>query len=364
MSAARDVATPRTGGLARPSVEAVRRTDVSRLLGVGTPASRVILALFISGNLAFTLTTLDAVATPWPSVIAALVVSAAGILIVLPHRDPFPLEWTLWIVLAVGASTAFISWQLPASGSIGREAWHLGANTWLLFFVGLRGRPVLAWTGFGVMAAISGLWAQEVGRGALDGLLRLQTHAGILLVGTLFRSALLRVSRRINSLNARSLELAAAAASSGAEREIREQRVAELAEVATPLLRRIARGTRITDADRIEFLLAEATLRDSVRARSLHLPEIAAATAAARRRGVEVTLLDDRGGGLPTPAAMRRLTTRITEALDNAEVQRLTVRLAPVGREVAASIVVDAGGSTRRIDLDAEGQKVPSIAGA
>ncbi len=290
-------------------------TDVSRLLGVGRKGAPLVLALFVVGNLTFTLTTLDRVSSPWPCIVAALLVSAAAVPIIVPHPDPFPLEWTAWVLVAVAASTALLSWQLDPTESLGREAWHFGANTWLLFFVTMRGRPVLAWFGFGIMAVITIWWAVDVGRGPIGGASLLETHAGILLVGTLFRGALRRASRRINGLNARSLELAAATASSDAEQDIRRQRVAELAEVATPLLSKIARSYQVLPGERIDYLLAEATLRDSVRARSLHLPEIAAATAEARRRGVEVTLLDDRGGGLPNPVAMRRLTDRITEAL-------------------------------------------------
>ena len=338
-------------------------TDVSRLLGIGKTGAPLVLALFVLGNITFALTTLDRVASPWPSVLAALLVSAAAVVIIVPHTDPFPLEWTVWVLIAVASSTALISWQLDATATLGRESWHFGANTWLLFFLTLRGRPIFGWFGFVVMTAITVWWAADVGRGPLQGAALLETHAGILLVGTAFRGALRRASRRINSLNARSLELAAAAASSDAEQDIRRQRVAELAEIATPLLAKIARSSRVQPNERIEYLLAEATLRDSVRARSLHLPEIAAATADARRRGVEVTLLDDRGGGLPNPVAMRRLTDRITESLSHVDRGRLTVRLAPTGRETAVSIVVESEGVTRRVDLDAEGQKIVAVPG-
>lgn len=348
----------------RGSLSIPASTDVSRLLGIGKSGAPFLLGLFIIGNLIFTFTTLGQVKSPWPCIVAALVVSAAAVPIIVPHPDPFPLEWTIWILVAVAGSTALISWQLTPTGTLGREAWHMGANTWLLFFLTMRGRPVFGWIGFAIMTAITIGWAVDVGRGALGGVAPLETHAGILLVGTLFRGALRRASRRINSLNARSLELAAAAASSDAEQDIRRQRVAELAEVATPLLAKIARSSQVLPGERIDYLLAEATLRDSVRARSLHLPEIAAATAQARRRGVEVTLLDDRGGGLPNPVAMRRLTDRITESLHDVDGGRLTVRLAPTGRETAVSIVVESEGRTRRIDLDAEGQKIVVAPGA
>ncbi|MBN2176603.1 MAG: hypothetical protein JW722_02990 [Demequinaceae bacterium] len=335
-------------------------TDISTLIGIGKPGVWAILGLFVAGQIAFTLTTLDAVESPWPSLLALVVVAVAALPLALPHSDPFPLRWSSWILLATLVATALISWQLSDEGTIGREAWHHGANTWLLFFLALRGRPGVAWLGFLGMTAVTEVWALDVGRGAFEPLTMLQTHAGILLVGTLFARALRRASARINSLNLRSIDLAAAAATADAEQEIRQERVAELAEVATPLLGRISRSVMVSDDDRLDYLLAEATLRDSVRARGLHLPEIIKATTAARKRGVEVTLLDDRGGGLPTEAAMRLLTDRITEYLRHVDEGRLTIRLAPPGREVAASLVVESRGQSRRIDLNEAGMTIDS----
>lgn len=333
-------------------------TDISALIGIGKPGVWAILALFVVGQATFTLTTLDAVSSPWPCLAALIVVSAAAYPLALPHRDPFPLQWSFWIVVAVLLSTALISWQLSPTGDPGREAWHHGANTWLLFFLAIRGRPAIAWLGFFGMAVVTEVWALDVGRGPMETPDALKTHAGILLVGTLFARAIRRASARIASLNLRSLELAAAAASADAEQEIRRERVAELAEVATPLLGRISRSVAVTDADRLDYLLAEATLRDSVRARGLHLPEIIRATVDARRRGVEVTLLDDRGGGLPSGEAMKRLTGQVTNYLRNVNQGHLTIRLAPPGRDVAASVVVESQGVSRRIDLDEEGLPV------
>ncbi len=348
--------TPRANS--RTVAHDARSTDVSTLLGIGKSGSRMVLTLYMLVNATFTVSTLDAVKSPYPSIVAMLVVNGAAVLIVLPHKDPLPGRWTLGLLAAVLVSTALISWQLPDVGDIGRESWHIGSNTWLLFFVALRGRILVAWLGFVGLALVHVAWSVSVGRSLSGALLALQTHAGILLVATLFTKALTRTSSRINDLNIRSIELAAATASADAEHEIRRQRVEELAEFATPLLSRIAKSRTTHADDRIDYLLAEATLRDSVRARGLQIPEIVAATAEARARGVEVTLLDDRGGGLPTRTAMKLLTARITESLRNVDSGTLTIRLGPAGRAVAASIVVDSRGESRRIDLGEDGEPV------
>lgn len=335
-------------------------TEVSTLIGIGKPGVWALLALFVTAQAVFTVTTFDAVKNPWPCLAALVIVSGAGVLVALPHKDPFPQKNAGTIVLASIMATALISWQLANEGPLEREAWHFGAISWLLFFLALRGRSGTAWLGFLGMAVVSEVWAFDVGRNLMNIPNELKTHAGILLVGTLLARALRRASARINGLNLMSIDLAAAAASADAELEIRRERVAELAEVATPLLARISRSLAVSDDDRLDYILAEATLRDSVRARGLHLPEIINATTDARKRGVEVTLLDDRGGGLPTEEAMKLLTARITESLRNVSDGRLTIRLAPPGREVAASLVVETQGRLYRVDLDEAGLPVDS----
>jgi len=76
-----------------------------------------------------------------------------------------------------------------------------------------------------------------------------------------------------------------------------------LEEFATPLLERLATGVTPTAAERTEYALAEAQLRDGLRAGVLMVPEVVAAARAARERGVEVVLLDDSAGAKWTTVA-------------------------------------------------------------
>ena len=344
-------------------------TNVSSLLGIGGRGPWLVFGIFVAANATFALSTFDQVTQPLLSVIALAVVVAAAWLLIRPASDPFPLTWTGGVVLAVIASTLLISWQIveEPTGTL-RANWHIFANVWLLFFTVMRGRTFFAWLGFFGMVAVHGLWAAAAGESIAGELGRFQTGAGLLLVGSLLTLALRRTSQRITQLNSRAVELASAAAETDTERETRASRIDELAGVAAPLLQRIARGSAATDHDRRDYLLAESTLRDSVRARSLHEPEIVVAAAAARGRGVEVTLLDDRGVPLANPGAQVAFTERVVATLRAAQGGAVTVRLAPVGRPVAASIVVQDAGGARRIDVDESGApiaapEVPSFGG-
>lgn len=341
-------------------------TNVSGLLGIGGRGPWLVFGIFVAANATFALITFDQVRQPLLSVVALAVVVAAGWLLIRPAADPFPLAWTAGVVLAVIASTVLISWQIvdEPTGTL-RANWHIFASVWLLFFTVMRGRTAFAWLGFFGMVGVHAYWAYTAGESIPGELGRFQTGAGLLLVGSLFTLALRRTSQRITQLNSRTVELASAAAETDTERETRASRVTELAGVAAPLLQRIARGSQVTEQDRRDYLLAESTLRDSVRARSLHEPEIVVAASAARGRGVEVTLLDDRGAPLGSTAAQVAFTERVVASLRAAQQGAVTVRLAPAGRPVAGSIVIQDFGGARRIDIDESGTPIaaPESAG-
>lgn len=334
--------------------------DASQLLRLTSDPARVVVALFVFSNFLYAFSTLDEVKDPFPVLLAVAIVNAAAVLIVLDAPDPFPRLWTWGIVVAVTTSTLLVAFQLPDVGPPGRASWHLGSNTWLLFFLALRRRPGFAWLGYTCMAAGTLFWSISVGRGAVDGAMLLDTHAAILFVATLFELNLRRTARQINEFDERSVVSAVEAAEGATSAQIRQQRVVELRSSAVPLLKELVTvGPPADIAGQRRFATAEALLRDGVRGRSLVTPSIAEAATEARARGVDVTLLDDRGESLPSGEAIKRMSDHVVAVLDAAHDGAVTVRLAPAGREIAVSIVSSDGTEVReRIDLDAEGLQV------
>ncbi|WP_156160756.1 hypothetical protein [Demequina soli] len=334
--------------------QASRTVDVSRLLALRSEGASLILGVFIVTNVVFTVATIHTLSVQWPAYVAAVVVSGAGVLLARPHPDPFPMRDSLLVVGAVVASTLLISWCLPTEGPTGRASWHLGSNTWLLWILILRGRTALAWSAAGAMTAITMVWAATTGRGALAGLLMVDTQLGLLVVATLFVTSLRRTARRINDLTERSVDAAAAAATAEASRQVRLQRAAEVASSSLPLLHRIATDVPLDERERAVMREAEARLRDGVRGRGLATPTILDAAAAARARGVEVTLLDDRGAGLASGDAMARVDDAVSACLAEAT-GTVTVRLLPAERDEAITIVSVADDEVHRIVLDEDG---------
>jgi len=334
--------------------------DASALLRLTSGQARVVVTLFAVSNVVYAVTTLDEVKHALPVLLAMLIVNAAAVLLVLDAPDPFPLSWTWAIVGTVASSTVLVAFQLPEAGPPGRASWHLGSNAWLLFFLALRRRPGFAWLGYSLMATATLSWTISVGRGAVDGVMLLDTHAAILFVATLFEVNLRRTARQINAFELRSVTSAIESAEGAASAQIRQQRVEELRASAVPLLEElITVGPPADLAGQRRFSTAEALLRDSVRGKSLVNPLVATSATQARSRGVEVTLLDDRGSALASAHAMSRLTQYVVAALADASEGAVTVRLAPANREVAVSIVTSTSAGVRsRIELDAEGNEV------
>ncbi|PKQ18531.1 MAG: hypothetical protein CVT68_02925 [Actinobacteria bacterium HGW-Actinobacteria-8] len=331
--------------------------DSSQLLRLSSEPARVVMGLFIVSNILYAFATLDEVKNPLPVIAAMLIVNAAAVLLVLERPDPFPLLLTVAVVAAVAVSTLLVAFQLPDVGPPGRASWHLGSNTWMLFFLAMRRRPGAAWLGYVLMASGTLAWSTSVGRGVLDGALLLDTHAAILFVGTLFEVNLRRTAKRINEFGEHSVASAVEAAEGATSAQIRLRRVLELRASAVPLLEYLVEhGPPPTDSARLQYATSEALLRDGVRGRSLITPRIADAATKARERGVEVTLLDDRGQGLDSGEAMVRMSDTIVAELDAARDGAVTVRLAPRGRPVAVSIVTS--NARDRVELDASGQPV------
>ncbi len=340
-----------------PAPESV---DPSQLLRLSSTPAKIVMTLFMATNVVYVIASLNAVKHALPIWVAVVLVNGAAALLLANRPDPFPLWWSLGIVAAVGGSTALVAFQLPDSGPIGRAAWHLGANAWVLFLLALRRRVALAWVGYAAMAGITAYWGASVGRGALTGLLELDAQTALLFVGSLFALNLRRTSRRINEIRAELADAAAEEAEARTSSAIRLRRVNELRATTGPLLEQLAeQGAPADAAARKVFGSAEAQLRDGVRGRSLVNPEIVSATASARERGVDVDLLDDRGAVLASAAAVERMTAHVVASLEAAQGgSTVTVRLGPAGRAVAVSIVTATDGETTRVDLDAEGEPV------
>lgn len=286
-------------------------------------------------------------------VVLTLAVGAA----VLPPPRPLGRPQLLGVAAAPAVMALLLSWGLPTQAP-GHTAWHLGACTLVLFFVAARGHVAAAWAGLGGLAAVTAVWALTAGVPASRTAHLLVTHVLELLVGTGAGVAYRRTEAATTALLAADRQRSVTRARAAAAQEERERRLARLEAQARPVLERLAAGWAPGPEALAEVRAVEAGIRDRIRAPRLDVPALEGAVAAARRRGVEVVLMDD-GAADPLPAALVDALTRFVAGAGDG---RVVVRLLPPGRGAEATVLVASSAGTSVRALTADGRPAPTSA--
>ena len=309
-------------------------------------------------NLALGATVLPRYTAVWPVVVAmVLAVVATGF--VLRPGTGLRLRRTdaALVVAAVVGVHGFMLLALPRP-ALGLFVWHGFVVQIVLVTLVVRRRP--GW-------ALLGLAASEAATAALafggpDGWTgMLAWGIGPLLfvvMAVLVDRVLLAITRRQLALRREEDEAIDASVRQHVARVQRSLWVADLRTQARSILLRLAgvRGTVPAEL-RHEALLLEATLRESLVARNVMSDELADLTEAARRRGVDVRLVDSRTTLVP-PRIAQAVLEEVRRALAAESVSRLVVRLAPEDGTTAASVLTEDADGTHLVRLDASGTTV------
>ena len=331
-------------------------TGTSSVLQLGSVSAWLVLTLFLGTQIVL------AILNPLPNLAldfsALLLTCAAAVALAIPG-DTLPLVTTVIIAAVPTVVATLMSFTLPASSNLGYGAWHFGADGFLMFFLALRNRPWWAWAGLAGMWAVTLLWSNLIGLGIGVGIALVEREAGVLLIGTLFNLGFTRTSAKISALHRVQLHKEGLAAEAQASIQTRMERTAHLDRSTTAMLKRLSAESPISDEDRASCLLLEASLRDSVRARSLDREPVMSEAKAARSRGIEVTLLDDSGcddlSEVVGAEVHGRLLAAVAQRLHDTASGRLTARVLPIDREVLATITREAGGPSETLEVSREG---------
>ena len=311
------------------------RLEMIELSGWG---ARILIWTYFATIAILAIWTIEDVREPWPIFVAVIIFGLACLALSLDVGERLSLRVSVFVIASGVATCLLVSWQLI---DLGYSQWCVGATAVALFYMCLRGRTALAWVGFALVCVTTLIWGLTVESRFDDAVIVVSRQLPVLIVGTLFAIGLRRTSDEIRRLTTeRTMRAGAEAATIATARE-REERLLALGEFATPMLERLASDQPITPDDRLEYALAEAELRDGLRAPSLVLPDVSAAARSARRRGVEVVLLDDSDPSLLGPGDLARAASRIAVLINASKGGRVTARLLPPGRETIATIVVD-----------------------
>ena len=213
--------------------------------------------------------------------------------------------------------------------------WYLGGIGALMVIVMVRRRPIFAWVGIDMLAAISWFWL-----GILDALEK-GLVGSILWVG--LAQLLVMLTDRAAKDTAKLVELQRAASAWQAAHTVRQRerrvQIQRALSVAGPVLARtIAQGGALTPDERVEARLAEGSLRDELRGARLLDDAVRHELEAARRRGATVTVLDEGGLEGVDPESLASIRERLVAALRSARSDRLYIRTSP-HESVAVTVV-------------------------
>ena len=213
--------------------------------------------------------------------------------------------------------------------------WYLGGIGALMTIVIVRRRPWTAWSGIVALSIASMVWMGPAAALALG------------LVGSVVWVALAELLLRSMDRAARDtahlaqLQRAASAwqaSQSGRQRERRVQ-VQHALDVAGPVLARtVSSGGALSAEDRLEARLAEGRLRDEMRAPRLLDESVRTELEHARRRGANVTVLDEGGLDGLDDDSLAVIRGQLAETLRAATSDRLYIRTSP--HETVAVTVV------------------------
>lgn len=245
-------------------------------------------------------------------------------------------------------ANVFASVAIPALVLAGLEASHVG--TYATWFVGaiaslgaataFRGR-----THHAVLMVIS-VTLQVVIWGGPSAINTTGIFGAIVfvVVGSLMSRGVLGAMKATEEAQAKTLATVTKTAFVTAAREEHKKRIAAALATALPALGQLAKLEKPLDSsDQKKMFLLESTLRDEIRGRGLMNDRIREAVASARKRGIEVMVLDE--GGLDSTSADERteLLEQVATAMDGVADGRITLR-APAGESWRITLVASRPG--------------------
>ena len=213
--------------------------------------------------------------------------------------------------------------------------WYLGGIGALMTIVMVRRRPWVAWIGTAALAVASIGWM------GLFPALSLGLVGSIVWVAAT-QLMLLSIDRAArDTAQLAQLQRAASAwqaSQSGRQRERRIQVQRALAVAGPVLTQAVASGGSLSEDERTQARLAEGRLRDEMRGPRLLDDAVHAELERARRRGTNVTVLDEGGlDGLDEPT-LAIIRGELAETLRSARSDRLYIRTSP-DEKVAVTVV-------------------------
>ena len=308
--------------------------SIPRLLLVG------LAALFSAFHIVLGLTSLDRPDSPWPALVAMALYAGATVLSLAPSRSRgarMPAALAAGNVAVVAVGLILVLTQLDPAEQNGYATWIVGAVGTLMTITVVRQRPAFAWAGIAVMVVAMAIWSRDLLQLPALGVIGGPVWVGVAHATTLSISRSTRDALLFEQAEQRAAEWHA---QQEAEFFERRMRLGQMKTQVAPMLRVIVTSDGRLDADqRRECRHLEAAMRDEIRGRRLLDDRVRSEVMRARRRGVEVTLLDDGGIDDLGREAHARVMGVIAAQIGETTADRVVVRTAQHDDAVAVTIV-------------------------
>jgi hypothetical protein len=240
------------------------------------------------------------------------------------------LEMPSWVAYFALACSALISLLLVGVIEFatldGYLTWYVGGIGLLMSITAIRSHRLIAILGMAIMSTLTVAWG---GIGAIftTGLIGswLWLAVGI---GSSF--GIQSSEKAALNFYQKAMETSRLIEASSAARKERQERIETTLKGSLPILTKIwKQNGELTPAQKRSARLLEAELRDEIRGRGLISKEVVAAVRQARRKGVEVQLLDDGGLNGATDLERKKILRRIASEVANIRSGKLVIRAAP-----------------------------------
>ena len=267
------------------------------------------------------------------------------------HR--MPARAAALVAATAGGANVLVVFQIDFAGWPGYTSWCIGAGTTLCCGLIARERPRQAWAGLVLILTVIGIWTLSTGRNPVNIFALGSGQFSTLLIWHLTARISIGITARTAASEAAGAEITAQRRAHRESEALMRQAMTTVRQRVEPLLTAIAEGAPITAGMRTRARMLEAELRDERRAPFFTGTRVIESARAARTRGIDVILLDDRGtsGGL-TDDAQKVVIGQAARALDDARQGQVVIRLLPPRqRPRLLSIVTD----NNILTLDADG---------
>ena len=257
------------------------------------------------------------------------------------HR--IPVREAALVVAAAGVANVLVLFQIDFAGWPGYAAWCLGAGAAVCCGLIARERPRQAWAGLILTIIVLGMWTLGTGRNPIIILTLGAGQLFPLVIWHLTARLSVDITARTAASETASAEIAAQRRAHRESEALMRQAMVSVRRRIEPLLTAIADGAPITAGMRARARMLEAELRDERRAPFFTGTRVIESARAARTRGIDVILLDDRGTGNGlTDDAQKTIINQAIRALDDARRGQVVIRLLPPRqRPGLLSIVTD-----------------------